>query len=465
MNGLPLSPAPLVLVIWLPNLASALLASVWEGLLLTLAVAAALRLVPSLSAAAKSAVWTVVLLVLTMLPGLVLLMPSHAVGGGTGLHLELRISYMILSVWAGASAFRLVQLVQGALHLRRTLRRALPFPTTEAITAMLQVGSRDVQLCLSADVDRPSVAGFFRSRILLPTALAELGREELTHIILHEREHLRRRDDWFNLLQQLSLVLFPLNPALFWLSRRLSLERELACDDGVLRATRSRKAYAACLARIAENSLVRRGVSLALGVLGDWRRPEFTRRVERVLAAPQRPMGRLQLRFATGALIAGTLGGSALLAHSPELVSFVPATLNSSLAEGTRSTAWTPALAPLPGVGTPRMIPAKAILPATSPLRPALDLRKQLRRVHASRSHGRPRAAARVLLADWQATATATTARVVQTGPELHVVQSTSELRVVQSDSELRIVPVAIEGSRIWYTAIPYRDGWIVVQL
>ena len=36
---------------------------------------------------------------------------------------------------------------------------------------------------------------------------------------------------------KVALALFPLNPALFWVDRQLSLERELACDAGVVTAT------------------------------------------------------------------------------------------------------------------------------------------------------------------------------------------------------------------------------------
>ena len=58
-------------------------------------------------------------------------------------------------------------------------------------------------------------------------------------------EHLRRRDDWVNLLQKVSLVLFPLNPVLDRIEKRLCMERELR-DETVLRFTQAPKAYASC---------------------------------------------------------------------------------------------------------------------------------------------------------------------------------------------------------------------------
>ena len=138
-------------------------------------------------------------------------------------------------------------------------------------------------------------------------------------MVIHEMEHLRRGDDWTNLLQKLALVLFPLNPALVWVERRLCAERELACDDRVLHAGSGRKAYALCLTHLAEYSLVRRGFAL---VLGAWeRRPELVRRVQRILYQPARTMGRKPALAVCGTLLAGIFGCTLTLAHAPQLVS------------------------------------------------------------------------------------------------------------------------------------------------
>jgi hypothetical protein len=171
-------------------------------------------------------------------------------------------------------------------------------------------------------LDRPSVIGFFAPRILIPHwLLPRLTAGELEQIVLHETEHLRRRDDWTNLIQKLCLVVFPLNPALAWIEHHLCSEREMACDEGVIRLTNAPRAYAACLANLAERHLEHRAEALSLGA---WhRRPELVRRVHRILLHK-----RAMSKTAAGALLA-TLG-SMLLAASvemsrvPQLVAFVP---------------------------------------------------------------------------------------------------------------------------------------------
>jgi len=177
-------------------------------------------------------------------------------------------------------------------------------------------------LCTTTRLQRPSVIGFVRPRILIPDwLLKSLTAGELEQIVLHETEHLRRGDDWTNLLQKLCLVLFPLNPALVWMERRLCREREMACDEGVVRLTHAPRAYAACLASLAERGLERRTEALSLGV---WqRRPELVDRVHSILRCKPRlsPLGaRALLGVLSGCLLLGALE----LARCPQMIAFVP---------------------------------------------------------------------------------------------------------------------------------------------
>ena len=139
---------------------------------------------------------------------------------------------------------------------RRIGRAARPVAApAELRSAMKLAGRRPVELCTSQEVEKPCVVGFFRPRILVPGwLLAELSADELSQIVLHELEHLRRLDDLTNLLQKFLLALLPLHPGLFFIERQLCREREMACDEGVVRRTRAPRAYAACLASVAERT-------------------------------------------------------------------------------------------------------------------------------------------------------------------------------------------------------------------
>ncbi|MGI4829921.1 MAG: M56 family metallopeptidase [Janthinobacterium lividum] len=481
-------------------LASLLVSSVWQGVLLTAVVAFSLRLLPELSAAARSTLWTAVLLVVIAMPFLPLAVASSSRPSGEGLwHVEEAISFGIVLLWATVSLTRIMHFAADLLRLRGIVRRATPMAMPTEVAGVLPGDSRRVLLCSSEDVDRPSVAGFFRPRILLPPALlAQLSEAELMQVVLHEAEHLRRYDDWVNLLQQLSLALFPLNPALFWLNRRLSLERELACDDGVLRSTGARKAYAACLARVAEHSLVRRGVALALGVLGDWfgqaqRKPELAHRVERILHAPAPTMNRGPMRFATGGVLAGVLGAASLLAHSPVLVSFTPDPGTMAAATAPFSPG-RPMARPVGHTDSDRPVMMQAVmhLPASNSSVPLqqfafraqpVRLRASVpRRVKATPQRNTARAlhAAQEIAAPQQRSVQQSAVWRVTTWQSAGITQRNAEAAVqVSGDGNsalavgspqpvapaFRPSPVLFHNAGAWYTAVPVQGGWLIVQL
>jgi hypothetical protein len=306
--------------------ATSFVAGLWQGTVLAAGVGLCLRLVPRTTAAIRFAIWTAVFAVLAVLPQLhayTLRTGGGIPGHGAMVQLDVRWSFAIAAVWLTVSLVRAVKLAMSAVRLRGIWKRAVPVDGCDKV--LLAAGLRGVELCTSKDVDRPSVIGFFSPRILIPEELfARLTTAEFGQIVLHEVGHLRRADDWINLLQKLSLVLVPLNPVLMWIERRLCLERELACDDDVLRLTKAPKAYATCLTNLAEDRLGRRAAALSLGA---WeRKSELARRVHSILVGGRR-MGTAQARVLMSVLVLGLLGGSAELARCPQLVSFSRAAL------------------------------------------------------------------------------------------------------------------------------------------
>lgn len=307
--------------------ATVAVAGVWQGIALAGAAALALRLVPRTTATARFVIWMAVLLGAALLPFLRLPVAAGMSAAGGAHHAVLRLgegwSVVIAALWLAFSVFRLGQLVAQGARLRALWRGAQPVAVDSELAVLLTgVPLRRVALCVSQEVDRPSVIGFFSPRVLIPDWLyAQLSAPELFQIVLHEVEHLRRGDDWLNLLQKLSLALFPLNPALVWIERRLCSERELACDDGVLRVTLAPRVYATCLTTLAERRMLHRtAFSLSLGAIGA-SGSELARRVYRILNR-QPGLSPVRARVVTALLAVGLAGFAAELARSPQLVSF-----------------------------------------------------------------------------------------------------------------------------------------------
>jgi hypothetical protein len=264
---------------------------------------------------------------------------------------------------------RAASLTIHSVRLRRLWKAAQPAEVSGPLATMLSTlrGGR-VTICTTEMLDRPSVIGFLAPRILIPAWLmARLTPGELEQIVLHEAEHLRRCDDWTNLLQKLALVAFPLNPALVWMEHRLCREREMACDEGVIRITNAPRAYAACLTSLAERGLERRSEALSLGA---WhRRSELVHRVHGILWRKRR-LGPATAGALLAAVGCALLAGSVEMSRCPQLVAFVPEQKSLAMTPA-RQRAMTAMLneenaeakmALPPGF---RLVPAKAVMPAT----------------------------------------------------------------------------------------------------
>jgi beta-lactamase regulating signal transducer with metallopeptidase domain len=72
--------------------------------------------------------------------------------------------------------------------------------------------------------------------VLLPVSLvSSIPLPQLEAILAHELAHIRRHDFIINLAQTLMETLFFYHPAIWWLSRRIRVEREHCCDDLVVK--------------------------------------------------------------------------------------------------------------------------------------------------------------------------------------------------------------------------------------
>jgi beta-lactamase regulating signal transducer with metallopeptidase domain len=180
--------------------------------------------------------------------------------------------------------------------------------------------SRRVKLCVSNDLAVPAAVGFFGPAIVLPAnLLPQLSPEEIKLILLHEFAHLRRWDNWTNLVQKIVKAVFFFHPAVWWIENRLTLEREMACDDLVLAQTAGPRAYATSLISFAEKLQNARSLALAQNLVS--RMCHMSLRVTQILDE-QRPKGTRLWKPVLG-LSAGMFAmifGAA--SYAPRLVAF-----------------------------------------------------------------------------------------------------------------------------------------------
>lgn len=160
----------------------------------------------------------------------------------------------------------LLRLLAGHLRIARVRAAATPVstgPCVEFLARLTEQWNLKVRpmLTCAEQIVVPQVTGLLRPTILLPASvMSSLSAGELELILAHELAHIRRYDLWINLLQRLAEVVLFFNPALWYLSQRISLLREYCCDEMTCRIEAedhrsletARVVYSTALLRVAE---------------------------------------------------------------------------------------------------------------------------------------------------------------------------------------------------------------------
>ncbi len=171
--------------------------------------------------------------------------------------LEPALPYAVLG-WLvgvfGLSAWHL----GGWMQLQRLKRRMVRGVSAALQQRLAQIAGRlgvcrAVTLFESALVEVPTVVGWLRPVILLPaSALTGLSPEQLEAILAHELAHIRRYDYLVNVLQTVVEILGFYHPAVWWVSHRIRIERENCCDDAAVRLCGDSVRYARALTCLEE---------------------------------------------------------------------------------------------------------------------------------------------------------------------------------------------------------------------
>ena len=172
--------------------------------------------------------------------------------------------------------------------------------------------ARPFGVIISSLVDGPSVIGWWRPVILLPSAtLLGLTPWQLEAVLAHELAHIRRCDYLVNLLQSVVEVLLFYHPAVWWVSNCLRRERELCCDDLAVVVSGDAVGYARALTILERQRLTVPPMQLAIAATrptmaaaGGWLGLRV-RRLVGLVQDPNRPTlvsGLLALSLAIGIL-------------------------------------------------------------------------------------------------------------------------------------------------------------------
>ena len=255
----------------------------WLGALLVLLATAVLRLLPRSNAATRYAVWFVTLVlvlaapVLLWLPRPVSVYAAVAPDGATPVAVPAMAHWPmnLALIWLVLAILLAARIIWSLIHIQGLKRRAS------------LLGRRGhISVLASEEVRAPMAAGFWRPAIIFPQSVTkELSSAEFEQVLAHELAHLRRGDDWTQLVDQMARAVLFFNPAVYWIGRHLAIEREMACDDWVVSATGEARPYAACLARLYELTCGARSPAVQLAPGATTRkRWQISARVEALLS-------------------------------------------------------------------------------------------------------------------------------------------------------------------------------------
>ncbi|MCB0547275.1 MAG: M48 family metalloprotease [Phaeodactylibacter sp.] len=216
---------------------------------------------------------------------------------------------LILALWLLGVAFFILRLLGGIAyvqHLKNYKVEPLSQPWQQRLrqlAAQLQL-HRPVLLLESALVKTPMAIGYLKPVVLLPIgAINSLTAEQVEAVLAHELAHIYRRDYLFNILQSLIEALYYFNPAVWWISANIRMERENCCDDIAVALCGNSLAYAKALVKIEEASQKNPRMAMALARRGKGR---LLHRIRRILNQPQNKSNIME-KFTTTALLLLTI--------------------------------------------------------------------------------------------------------------------------------------------------------------
>ena len=200
-------------------------------------------------------------------------------------------STLIATAWMLGAIVCVMPVLGAFAHTRRMRKAATPW--------------RDGLIALLEDCPGPLTIGIARPLIVFPREAVHWPADDVRRAIVHEMEHVRRRDCLIDTIARLVCAAYWFHPLVWIALRHLRLDAERACDDAVVGSDVD-VAYAEQLIALAERLATRRDVFAMAMASGS----DLSARVRALLDVDQR-RGRIGRVWAT-AIVAATVivGGS-----------------------------------------------------------------------------------------------------------------------------------------------------------
>ena len=222
-------------------------------------------------------------------------------------------------IWLAGAVVFLAPVPIVLWRLRRLRRTGLPWPSLQQQTRALAAErgiNRPVELMRHEHVPGPITFGVMRPVVMMPADADDWPEADVRRAIVHELEHVQRRD-WLILLAARGICACYWFHPLAWVAwRKLSLEAERSCDDAVV-LKEERTDYAEQLVMLAQ----RLSATEEAPMLGMANRSDLSMRVSAVLDDRQRRgragFGLVTIAVGAAALVVLTIAPVRAVATNP----------------------------------------------------------------------------------------------------------------------------------------------------
>lgn len=217
------------------------------GMLIFSAVAAALVFHAGRKDVARDPrLTTVALVLLALFPLLTAVLPKIgvlSVDSGTETHGGFSWQGLVFKIWLAGSGIALLRLLIAVAALGKWRRDS---------RWIEKVGRIEIRELTA--LNGPVAAGVFRKTIFVPRAWRQWPEETRRIVMAHETGHHQRHDPLWRWCAGIACALNWYNPLVWWMSRRLALQCEHACDACVVRQGVDARTYARVLCDLAEDA-------------------------------------------------------------------------------------------------------------------------------------------------------------------------------------------------------------------
>lgn len=175
-------------------------------------------------------------------------------------------------LWCGGMAVLAFTLILSLFHFKKELKN-LEKVNDENIIKILNKLKNSINLKSHIGIYRcdnrksPCIYGIIKPKIYLPECVLKLDESMLSHILLHELIHYKRKDLYINVLSWITLLLHWFNPLVWIATKKMKAYREYACDCCVLESLGEEENidYGMTIINLSKLFIQNKGIQFGLG--------------------------------------------------------------------------------------------------------------------------------------------------------------------------------------------------------